>query len=289
MADIPDLNKTPVHKIKPHQKVEIDFTATQPLYTFDNVVLDTKLKEQIFNAISLVEFKEKIFTQWNFSTVISKPTNLSINFYGESGTGKTMVANAIASHLNLKIIKVNYADIESKFVGDTSKNIAKLFEEAVRQNAIILFDEADALLSKRVTSMTNATDVSVNQTRSVLLTLLDSFDGMVIFTTNFISNYDNAFMRRIPFHIKFELPNDEIRNDIFLKYLTNTIPHNINIEQVSKNCDGLSGSDIVNAIMISAIKTARDDQEELKQLTLEESIASILSSKLDNGFTGIQS
>lgn len=287
MADIADLNKTPVHKIKPHQKVEIDFTATEPLYTFDNIVLDSKLKDQIFNAISLVEFKEKIFTQWNFSKVLPKPNNLSINFYGESGTGKTMVANAVASHLNLKIIKVNYADIESKFVGDTSKNITKLFEEAVRQNAIILFDEADALLSKRVTSMMNATDVSVNQTRSVLLTLLDNFEGMVIFTTNFISNYDNAFMRRIPFHIKFELPNDKIRNDIFVHYLTDTIPHNINLEQVSKSCDGLSGSDIVNAIMISAIKTASNEQDELNQLTLEESIASILSSKLDNGFKGI--
>ncbi len=282
MADTTDLNKkTP--KVKTNEKVAIAFNSSTPKCTFDDIILDEKLKEQIFNAISLMEFKDQIFTKWNFAKILSQPANLSVNFYGEPGTGKTMVANAIASHLNLKLINVNYADIESKFVGDTSKNLTRLFAEAKKQNAIILFDEADALLSSRVTSMSNATDVSVNQTRSVLLTLLDSFDGMVIFTTNFISNYDNAFMRRISFHIKFELPNEKVRIGIFNHCLTDTIPHNIDIEQVSKKCENLSGSDIVNAIMVSAIKTARDNQDELKQLTLEESIAEIIRSKLDNG------
>ena len=99
-------------------------------------------------------------------------------------------ANAIASQLGFKLLRVNYADIESKFVGETSKNLERLFSIAKEKHAVLLFDEADALLSKRVTDMTSATDVSVNQTRSVLLTLLDGYDGMVIFTTNFISNYD---------------------------------------------------------------------------------------------------
>lgn len=259
------------------------FEVSDPIYTFDDVVLEKKVKEEIYNAISFHQYKDKIFTEWNLSRVIKQPTSLCINFYGETGTGKTMVANAIASHLGLKLIKVNYADIESKFVGDTSKNLTRLFNEAKRQNAIILFDEADAILSKRVTSMNNATDVSVNQTRSVLLTLLDKFDGMAIFTTNFISNYDTAFMRRIPYHIKFELPDEQVRADIFRHYLTDTIPHKIDINDLSKKCVGVSGSDIANSVMMAALKTARKQDKELEQLTLEEAIATIFISKLENG------
>lgn len=123
------------------------------------------------------------------------------------------------------MLRVNYAEIESKYVGETSKNLERMFTVARLNHSIILFDEADALLSRRVTDMTSATDVSVNQTRSVLLTLLDGYDGMVIFTTNFISNYDPAFMRRIPFHIKFELPNEAQRIALLQHYLTGTIPN----------------------------------------------------------------
>lgn len=270
-----------IHKIKLHEKPTINFELSDPIYTFDDVVLPKKLKEEIYNAISLYENKDKIFNEWNLSKVMKQPINVCINFYGESGTGKTMVANAIADYLKLKIIKVNYAQIESKFVGETAKNLTRLFEQAKTENVIIIFDEADALLSKRVTNMTNATDVSVNQTRSVLLNLLDNFTGIAIFTTNFISNFDKAFMRRIPYHIKFELPNDKVREQIFTHYLTDTIPHNIDIEQVSKKCVGVSGSDIANSIMISAIKTAQNKEEELKQLTLEEVVANILISKLE--------
>lgn len=283
-ADLSLKQKQEKHKytVKTLEKTAIEFTPIEPIYTFDDVILDEKVKEEILNAISFYEHKEKIFNQWNLAKVIKQPKSISINFYGETGTGKTMVSNAIASYLNLKIIKVNYADIESKYVGDTSKNLTKLFEVSKSLNAIILFDEADALLSKRVTNMNNASDVSVNQTRSVLLTLLDDYDGIVIFTTNFLSNYDVAFMRRIPYHIKFELPNDKVRADIFRRYLTDTIPHNIDIDELSKKCEGVSGSDIANAVMISALKTARENQNELKQLTIEESVAKILISKMEN-------
>lgn len=264
-------------------KTPIDFMPIDPIYTFDNVVLEPKVKEEILSALSFLEFKDKIFNEWNFSKVIKQPTNLCMNFYGETGTGKTMVANAIASHFNQKLIKVNYATIESKYVGDTAKNLINLFKMSKHYNAILLFDEADALLSKRVTSMNNATDVSVNQTRSVLLTLLDEFEGIAIFTTNFIKNYDSAFLRRIPYHIKFDLPNEKVRADIFNHYLTDTIPHNINIQDLAFKSFGVSGSDISNAIVIAVTKTARENQNELSQLTLEEAIANILISKLENG------
>ena len=89
---------------------------------------------------------------------------------------------------------------------------------------MIFFDEADALLSKRVTNMTSATDVSVNQTRSVLLTLLNDYRGVIIFATNFISNFDSAFMRRIRHHIEFHLPGKEMREKLWRFYITSKMP-----------------------------------------------------------------
>ena len=94
-----------------------------------------------------------------------------------AGTGKTMAAHAIANALHKEMICVNYADIESKYVGETSKNLTNLFHTASEKDIIIFFDEADALLSKRVTNMSSSTDVSVNQTRSVLLTLLNDYEA----------------------------------------------------------------------------------------------------------------
>ena len=87
------------------------------------------------------------------------------------------------------------------YVGETSKNLSFLFQTATEQDAVIFFDEADALLSKRVTNMTSATDVSVNQNRSVLLNLLNQYHGVILFATNFIQNFDAAFLRRIKYHI----------------------------------------------------------------------------------------
>lgn len=123
--------------------------------------------------------------------------------------------HAIANGLGKKLVCVNYADIESKYVGDTGKNLISLFQFAEEKDCIIFLDEADALLSKRVTDMSRSTEVSVNQTRSVLLTQLNEYKVMVIFVTNFISSYDNAFMRRIQFYVKFNLPNKRMLRELW--------------------------------------------------------------------------
>ena len=193
-----------------------------------------------------------------------------------------MAANAIASMLGMKILRVNYADIESKYVGETSKNLVSLFKTAEQHNAIILFDEADALLSRRVTDMSSATDVRVNQTRSVLLTILDSYGGMVLFTTNFISNYDPAFMRRIPHHIKFELPDENVRCKLLKHYLDNTVPHSVSIEDIAKQYEGITGADIANAVLISAVRIARSGADVLEQREFENALKRIIVSKAEN-------
>jgi SpoVK/Ycf46/Vps4 family AAA+-type ATPase len=263
------------------RKADIEFILSEPMYTFDDMILDEAVYGEITDAISIFKYRDKLFDEWKLSRVIKKPANLAINLYGESGTGKTMAANAIANELGFKVLKVNYADIESKYVGETSKNLTKLFE-TTRDDTLILFDEADALLSRRVTDMSSATDVSVNQTRSVLLTLLDGFKGVVVFTTNFISNYDPAFMRRIPYHIRFELPNKALRERLLRHYLTDTVPNNIAIEEVADKFDGITGCDIANATMSAALKNAVKGSEVLSQGDFENALKRIVNSKNAN-------
>ncbi|MBQ7629578.1 MAG: 26S protease regulatory subunit, partial [Selenomonadaceae bacterium] len=197
-------------------------------------------------------------------------------------TGKTMAAHAIAKNLGRKILVVNYADIESKYVGETPKNIRKVFEVAKKTDSILFFDEADAILSKRVTNMTQAVDVSVNQTRSVMLMLMNEYQDFIIFATNFISNFDPAFMRRISIHIKFELPDEDCRKKLWAMYIPKALPNNIDVDEIAKKFDGISGSDIANAMLNSAFKAARLKADFLDKNLVFEAVKNILESKKAN-------
>ena len=207
---------------------------------------------------------------------------MGINFYGEPGTGKTMAAHAVAHYLNRKILVVNYADIESKYVGETPKNIRKAFEAAKDAQSIIFFDEADAILSRRVTNMSSATDVSVNQTRSVMLMLLNEYQDFIVFATNFIENFDPAFMRRISHHVRFDLPDLECRRQLWRHYIPSEAPNNIDVEKLAEKFEGVSGSEISTAVLNTAFKAARAGSDEVSQQNVEEAIEGILASKRAN-------
>lgn len=241
-----------IKKVK--NELKVDFYISEPKYDLDDVILSENVKKEIDRIILYLKYHDKIFKEWNLQSVI-KQHNLSVNLYGESGTGKTMTAHAIAKMLNKKIIIVNYAEIESKYVGETSKNLVSLFQFAKENDAVILFDEADALLSRRVTAMHSATDVSVNQTRNTLLKILDDYEGIIFFTTNFIQNFDSAFIRRIFSHVKFEMPNKQARYLLWNHYFLETIPcddRNTVIEKIS-DIEGVTGADISTAILKATI------------------------------------
>lgn len=130
--------------------------------------------------------------------------------------------------------------------------------------------------------MTNATDVSVNQTRSVMLMLLNDYQDFVIFATNFIENFDPAFMRRIAMHIQFELPDYDCRIKLWKQYIPDEMPHDICIEDLAKDFKGVSGSDISNAVLMAAFKAVRQQNKVVKQVYIEEAIKNILTSKKAN-------
>lgn len=241
-------------ELRKGKEPKLSFYESEPCYDFADIILPDDVEHNVRRAISFIKNQKVLFDDWNLKSVI-KRHNLCINLYGASGTGKTMTAHAIAKQLVRKLIVVNYAEIESKYVGETSKNLAKLFQYAQQSNGILLFDEADALLSKRVTAMRSATDVSVNQTRNTLLKILDEYEGIVVFTTNFIQNFDMAFLRRIFSNIEFKLPNRDARKKLWDHYLLSTMPIEDKeglLENIAE-VDDLSGADISTIVLKAAI------------------------------------
>lgn len=261
----------------------IHFNLTEPVYSLDEMILPKKIKDKINDVICSRLYGQTIFDEWGLGEILPEFKNkIAVNLYGEPGTGKTMAAHAIAKALNKKLLKINYAEIESKYVGETAKNLESAFKEAKEKQAVLFFDEADALLSRRVTNMNNSTDVSVNQTRSVLLMLMNTYDDTILFTTNFINNFDEAFMRRIQFHIKFDMPDIEARTRLWKKYIPEKMPNDVEVESLSRKYENISGSDIANAVLAAAFKAVRSRNIIVKSEFFEEAIESIIKSKNDN-------
>ncbi len=262
--------------------VEETFIPEEPKFSLDEIILPAEVKNQILDVATYADNSHRVFELWGFKRTHKFSRRIGVNLYGEPGTGKTMAAHAIAKELGRKILIVNYADIESKYVGETPKNIRKAFEAAKNSNSILFFDEADAILSKRVTNMTQAVDVSVNQTRSVMLMLMNEFQDFIIFATNFISNFDPAFMRRISIHIKFTLPDENCRKKLWRMYTPLEVPNNLDFDELAKKFDGISGSDISNAMLNAAFKAARLKADELDKNLVFEAVENILASKRAN-------
>ncbi len=271
---------------KPEKKEGSVFVPVEPKYTFDDLVLPEHVREEVMNVADYAKNSRIVFEDWGLAKTHKYSKQIGINLWGEPGTGKTMVAHAIANHLGRKILIVNYADIESKYVGETPKNIRKVFEAGKATGSILFFDEADAILSRRVTNMSSATDVSVNQTRSVMLMLMNEYQDFIIFATNFISNFDPAFMRRIAVHVKFELPDLRCRTLLWEKYIPDEMPLQMPKDELCADLagkfEGLSGGDISNAVLNAAFMAARHEEQSVSEDYFEQAVTNILSSKRAN-------
>ncbi|WP_214626527.1 AAA family ATPase [Paenibacillus agaridevorans] len=153
-----------VEPVKKDEKSNLPiFEAVLPKYRLEDIVLSDRTILSIKNAMALLEKSDFVFNTWGLSETHKYSSKVGINLYGPPGKRKTMEAHAFANAFRKRMIIVNYADIESKYVGDTPKNITEAFRVAEGTDSILFFDEADAMLSKRVTNMNNATDTSVNQ------------------------------------------------------------------------------------------------------------------------------
>lgn len=232
-----------------------EFVPSEPKYRLDQVVLSQELLEDIYYTLSILQNRKVIYEDWGFNEIDPAPRAV-LNFYGPPGTGKTMAAHAIAHHLRSKILLLNYSDIESKYVGDAPKNLVRAFGTGAAEGAVLFFDEADSFLGKRVTNISSSSDQAVNSLRSQMLIQLDSFQGVVIFATNLIRNYDRAFESRIFRHLRFDLPDAGQRAKIIRKVIPRKAPvcepSGISDELVDNLVgisEGFSGREIKNAVL----------------------------------------
>ena len=235
----------------------------EPRFALEQVALNEKVKEQIQTAIAAVRYKTKMTEEWGMSEYFSGNRAVILNFYGKAGTGKSMTAEAVAKALNKKVYHINYSELESKYVGETPKNIRRAFECATRDDAVLIFDEADSFLGKRLSSVTQSADYGVNITRSVLLMELEKFSGVVVFTTNLISNYDEAFKRRILLSVYFVMPDEKARLQIWKLHLSDKMPlaDDVTAESLAGRYDKVSGADIKDMVFYAALYTLEKEKE----------------------------
>ena len=186
-----------------------------PERTLADVVLPAQTRRTLEQALAEVRNHTLIFSRWGLGERHTSGLGLAFNFAGPPGTGKTICAEAIAHELGMKLLVVDYAEAESMWIGETPKNIVAAFRAAVEQNAVLFFDEADAIATRRSASAPLRSDREANLTVNILLRELEAFNGIVIFATNLAANFDPAFERRIRTHVLFEMPGVEERERIW--------------------------------------------------------------------------
>ena len=191
----------------------------KPEYCLDDVVLTKEIKEKVL--FFLDTFKNKNLEKSGVFKKIKKAKGINFLFYGPPGTGKSILAEAVATHLKRKLLVVDFSKIMGKYLGDTDKNIASIFESAKRNNLVVCIDEADSLLYNRSYADQDFKVRFVNE----MLVELERFEGVVILTTNMDSLLDPALERRVSLKVKFDLPCVDMRTQIWKSH----IPENIKI------------------------------------------------------------
>ena len=264
----------------PYEMSEMDYkkraemyVPVEPSYSFDRVILPADVRDKIEEALSILQYERKVFDDWGLYEIQPRPSS-SMSFFGPSGTGKTMAAEAIAQKLGKKILKVSYADVESKYHGEGPKMVKAIFLAAERDDAVLFFDEADSLLSKRLTNVSQGSEQAINSMRSQLLICLEEFKGIVIFATNLVINYDHAFLTRL-ISVEFVNPDYETRKkiwDVHIKPADDGKPHKLNIP-LGQDVDSavlaerydFVGREIRNAVISACIAAAMADKDIVEQ------------------------
>jgi AAA+ superfamily predicted ATPase len=188
----------------------------EPSFTWDDIVLPPEVLAQLREICAQVAYRATVYRKWGFGGKISRGLGISALFSGVSGTGKTMAAEVLARHLRLDLYRVDLAGVVSKYIGETEKNLKKIFDAAERSGAILFFDEADALFGKR-TDVKDSHDRFANIEVNYLLQRMENFNGLSILATNRKSDVDRAFLRRLRFLVDFPFPDSIQRMRIWHK------------------------------------------------------------------------
>jgi SpoVK/Ycf46/Vps4 family AAA+-type ATPase len=201
-------------RLHSNQKLASLARKITPKYEWQDIVLPEDRLEQLREICNHVRYRERVYGEWGFDQKLSLGKGLSVLFSGPSGTGKTMAAEIIAGALALDLYKIDLSTVVSKYIGETEKNLSRIFVEAETSNAILFFDEAEALFGKR-SEVKDSHDRYANIEIGYLLQRMEEYEGVVILATNFRKNMDEAFVRRLQFTVEFPFPNAADRRRIW--------------------------------------------------------------------------
>ncbi len=259
---------------KPQNLMEL----VTPRHSFADVVLPEETRQQLYEALTQIDKHRLIFGHWGLGEKHPTALGLAFNFAGPPGTGKTICAEAVAFALGRKLLRVRYSELESCWAGETSKNLRAVFRDARAQGAVLFFDEADSVATRRFSNVQSGYEREANQAVNVLLMELEEHDGVVIFATNMASNFDPAFERRVRTHILFRAPNADERERIWkLQVHPEKTPlgSDVSFRELAERFE-VTGGDIRNAILKAAqMAAAEEGPDETKRILQKHFVAGI--------------
>ena len=238
-----------------------------PGFRWNDLVLPDRQRELLHSISAYLRHRDRVLSDWGYDKSVARTQGLKVLFAGESGTGKTMAAQVLAAELGLELFRVDLATIVSKYIGETEKNLDRIFGAADGSNAILFFDEADALFGKR-SEVSDSHDRYANIEVAYLLQKMEQYAGAVILATNFRRNIDDAFVRRLDFVIDFPFPEPDDRKRIWRLLLPEEAPlaEDIDVDFLAVQFK-LSGGAIRNCSLSAAFQAADDgDVIEMRHL-----------------------
>lgn len=256
-----------------------------PRRSFNDVVLPPETRQELYEALTQIEKHRLIFSQWGLGERHPTGNGLVFNFAGPPGTGKTICAEAVAYTLGRKLLRVSYAELESCWAGETGKNIRQVFREARTAEAVLFFDEADSVATRRFSNVAGGYEREANQSVNILLKEVEEHDGVIIFATNLASNFDPAFERRIRTHILFRIPSVAERERIWkVQVHPNKTPlaEDVDFHALAQQHE-LTGGNIRNAVLkaaqIAAAEEGPDERKRIHQRHFQLAVSQVLSAR----------
>jgi SpoVK/Ycf46/Vps4 family AAA+-type ATPase len=230
----------------------------EPIYTWSDIVLPRRAMQQLHEVYASVKYRHVVYSCWGFDRKLSLGKGLNALFSGPSGTGKTMAAQILARELNLDLYKIDLSSVVSKYIGETEKNLDRIFREAQASNAILFFDEADALFGKR-SEVKDAHDRYANIEVAYLLQKMEEYDGITILATNLRKNMDEAFTRRLHHIVEFPFPDQAHRERIWQGMFPAETPlvGDVDFGFLARQFE-LTGGNIRNVALAAAFMAAED-------------------------------
>lgn len=242
---------------------------TSPL-SWNDLVLSQDVMEEIDHLQTWLKQGKELISRWELARAV-KPGYRSL-FFGPPGTGKTLTATLLGASVGVDVYRIDLSMVVSKYIGETEKNLAGVFDQAQNKNWILFFDEADSLFGKR-TQTSNSNDRHANQEISYLLQRIEDFPGVVILASNIKANIDEAFARRFQSIIYFPLP-DEVERLRLLKNLfprTESLADDVNLQQLAEKYE-LSGGSLTNVARYAAIRATRQQRNKIQHADLVQGI-----------------